>query len=77
MVTRILQIQPIWISLFSWKWSFWFPVIIFVIFRQNDNLGFKMTVLKFLGIKPSLNKNLPKTAMDFPQPDTYHPNNGS
>ena len=28
-------------------------VIIFVIFLQNDNLGLKMKVLKFLGIQPN------------------------
>ena len=26
---------------------------IFVIFPQNDNLGFEMKILKFLGIQPS------------------------
>ena len=30
-----------------------FSVIIYVIFHQNDNLGFKIEVLKFLGIQPN------------------------
>ena len=32
-------------------------VIIFVIFHRNGNLGFKMKILKFLGIHPTYGRN--------------------